>query len=126
MHVLQAFLLDYPAYRAAYDIAFHDTDRKGKAFAAHLDPQHGTTEDGMKMSDLISIVRHYIAQQSLLSAQHRAIVLYLFATTGRGDEARSLRLADILPPRPIEAIGTCSLLIEMRWLRVLQKKCIEH
>ena len=103
--MLQAKLLDYTEYKAAYDVVMHACDRKGKEILAHLDPQHGTTEDLMAYAELEILAQHYLSSTKLSAAQDHAIVLHLYATTGRGDEARSLRLADLLPPRPLDPIG---------------------
>ena len=103
--VLQASLLDYASYKAQYDIGYHALNRKGKELLEHVDPQQGTSEEVMTYSDFEKINAHWLAQTSLSATQDRAIGTHLFATTGRGDEARSLRFADLLPPRPIEAIG---------------------
>lgn len=105
---LQEDLLKYILYQTTYNVITTSLKRKGQAIREHLDPQQGTAEEAMSYADFEKLGQYYIMRNSLPDAQNRATALHLYATTGRGDEARELRLPDVLPPRASEAIGTCS------------------
>ena len=64
---------------------------------------------------------YYMRQSSLPATVARAGGLLLYAMTGRGDEARSIRLADILLPCPLPCISeppSCVHLTSVSLVRV--------
>ena len=106
----KASLIDYLDYKKFYKAILTRLKPKDGHIPEHIDPQQGASSSDFTFKDYDMLCQHYASEickpgYKLSLVREYVSSVLLFALTGRGDEARAIRLAHVLPARLVDSIG---------------------